>query len=54
MFIQQDDNVIFQSVTQNVNKVDVVGIGFDATCSMVVLDKSGQPLSISPTGMTLQ
>lgn len=27
----------------------VKGIGVDATCSLVVLDKSDQPLSISPT-----
>lgn len=28
----------------------VVGIGFDATCSLVVLDENHQPLTISPTG----
>lgn len=26
------------------------GIGFDATCSLVVLDKSAQPLTVSPSG----
>lgn len=28
----------------------VVGIAFDATCSLVVLDREGRPLSVSPTG----
>ena len=26
------------------------GFGFDATCSLVVLDRAGQPLTVSPTG----
>jgi D-ribulokinase len=29
---------------------DVVGVGFDATCSLVVLDSAGSPLSVSPSG----
>ena len=28
------------------------GIGFDATCSLVVVDKAGKPLSVSPSGDT--
>jgi D-ribulokinase len=28
----------------------VEGVGFDATCSLVVLDKEGRPVSASPTG----
>ncbi|WP_250691670.1 FGGY family carbohydrate kinase, partial [Escherichia coli] len=28
----------------------VAGIGFDATCSLVVLDKNGDPLPVSPEG----
>lgn len=28
----------------------VSGIGFDATCSLVVLDHNGEPLSVSPSG----
>lgn len=28
----------------------VLGIGFDATCSLVVLDADGKPLSVSPSG----
>ena len=33
-----------------VQKDDVVGLGFDATCSLVVMDTDGKPLSVSPTG----
>ena len=29
---------------------NVLGIGFDATCSLVVLDAQGKPLSVSPSG----
>jgi FGGY-family pentulose kinase len=29
---------------------DVIGISFDATCSLVVLDKDGNPLTVSETG----
>ena len=32
----------------------VVGIGFDATCSLVLLDKTRQPLSVSKSGMCLR
>lgn len=28
----------------------VKGVGFDATCSLVVLDRAGDPLSVSPSG----
>ena len=28
----------------------VAGLGFDATCSLVVLDRQGAPLSVSPSG----
>ena len=27
----------------------IAGIGFDATCSLVVLDKDARPLTVSPT-----
>src|ERR1700751_5342921 len=30
--------------------VAVTGIGFDATCSLVVLDESGEPLTVSTSG----
>ena len=32
----------------------VAGIGFDATCSLVVVDASGAPVSVSPTGRAEQ
>lgn len=32
----------------------VAGIGFDATCSLVVLDADNRPLSVSPTGRAAQ
>lgn len=28
----------------------VKGVGFDATCSLVAIDRNGQPLTVSPTG----
>jgi len=37
-----------------VDAARIRGIGFDATCSLVVLDKEDQPLSISPTGQNEQ
>src|SRR5512139_978026 len=33
-----------------VGKRDVVGLSFDATCSLVCLDRLYRPLTISPTG----
>lgn len=33
-----------------VDPSDVQGIGFDATCSLVVLDPHGRPISVSPSG----
>ncbi|XP_044271112.1 FGGY carbohydrate kinase domain-containing protein [Tribolium madens] len=39
-----------KKVTEGVNPDDVKGLGFDATCSLVALDKSGNPLSVSPSG----
>jgi FGGY-family pentulose kinase len=32
----------------------IAGIGFDATCSLVVLDASDQPVSVSPSGRDAQ
>jgi len=33
-----------------VSAEDVIGLSFDATCSLVVLDKKGHPLTVSETG----
>jgi FGGY-family pentulose kinase len=33
---------------------EVAGIGYDATCSLVVLDAAGRPVSVSPTGNEAQ
>lgn len=34
----------------DVDAADVRGVGFDATCSLVVLDEAHAPLSVSPSG----
>lgn len=36
--------------TLDIDKDDVVSIGFDATCSLVVLDTNGNPLSVNEDG----
>jgi FGGY-family pentulose kinase len=38
----------------NINPVQIKGLGFDATCSLVVLDKEGKPLTVSPSGRNEQ
>lgn len=62
-FVEQSSDDIWQCVClavrdamsqANIEAVQVKGIGFDATCSMVVLDKRGQPLTVSPTGRSEQ
>ncbi|KAK8847399.1 hypothetical protein IAR55_005257 [Kwoniella newhampshirensis] len=35
-----------------IDPAQVKGIGFDATCSLAVVDKSGKPISVSRTGAT--
>ncbi|KAF5279188.1 hypothetical protein FQR65_LT03435 [Abscondita terminalis] len=42
--------ICMKDVIEDINKDDIKGIGFDATCSLVAVDKDGNPLSISPTG----
>jgi len=58
-FVQQSSNDIWKacviSVKEAVNKAgvspkDIKGIGFDATCSLVVLDDKDKPLTVSPDG----
>lgn len=34
----------------NLAAADIAGIGFDATCSLVVLDEEGGPVTVSPSG----
>ena len=36
--------------TSGLQPSQMAGVGFDATCSLVVLDGKGAPLSVSPTG----
>ncbi|KAK3919548.1 FGGY carbohydrate kinase domain-containing protein [Frankliniella fusca] len=43
-----------KEVTQNVPAELVKGIGFDATCSLAVLDKNHLPVTVSPLGETEQ
>ncbi|MDB6176288.1 FGGY-family carbohydrate kinase [Paracoccus sp. Z330] len=56
---EQSSENIWQAVCESVREAvaqsgvapaDIGGIGFDATCSLVVLDRDMQPLSISKTG----
>lgn len=37
-------------VVENVPKEEIVAISFDATCSLVILDEKGEPLSVSSDG----
>jgi FGGY-family pentulose kinase len=55
--VQQSSADIWQAVTQAVrtahalaDHVPIRGIGFDATCSLVVLDAAGAPVSVDPDG----
>ncbi|MCC9608950.1 FGGY-family carbohydrate kinase [Blastopirellula sp. JC732] len=58
-FVQQSSTNIWQSVCQcvrqaiaaaNVDPAKIRGIGFDATCSLVVTDAEGRPVTVSPDG----
>ena len=42
--------VSIQTVVQDVSPEQIKGIGFDATCSLVVLDADFKPVTVSPTG----
>lgn len=62
-FVEQSSDNIWQAVCQavrdainqsNINPVQIKGLGFDATCSLVVLDKEGKPLTVSPSGRNEQ
>ena len=43
-----------RTVMARLPDVEVAGIGFDATCSLVVLDAAGQPVTVSPDGAAEQ
>ncbi len=38
----------------NISPASIVGIGFDATCSLVALGEDNQPVTVSPTGNDAQ
>lgn len=57
--VEQSSEDIWQAVCDSVRRAvaeagidpaSVAGIGYDATCSLVVLGEGGQPLSVSPSG----
>ncbi|MFV0430704.1 MAG: FGGY-family carbohydrate kinase [Alphaproteobacteria bacterium] len=57
-FIEQSSDDIWASICAvvqkvvtkaNIDKEEIIGIGFDATCSLVALNKKGEPASVSPT-----
>jgi FGGY-family pentulose kinase len=56
-FVQQSTTDIWAAISASVREamtkagdVTIRGIGFDATCSLAVLDGSGAPVSVSPGG----
>ena len=62
-FVEQSSDNIWECVATCVQAVlresgvdpgDVKGIGFDATCSLVLIDAEGRPVSVSPTGEDAQ
>lgn len=56
--VEQSSSDIWLAVSRSVkkaiagcgNEIDVKGIGFTATCSLVVLDSNGSPLTVSASG----
>ena len=58
-FVQESSAAIWQAVCDatrvaiseaKAKPEDVLGIGFDATCSLVVMDASDRPVTVSPDG----
>lgn len=58
-FVEQSSTNIWRAVCRSVRAAmkvaraaprEIAGIGFDATCSLVILDEEEHPLSVSPTG----
>ncbi|KAF8773195.1 FGGY carbohydrate kinase domain-containing [Argiope bruennichi] len=56
VYEQSSDNIwdlcvkVIQDISKGIDPTTVKGIGFDATCSLVALDKDFKPLSVSKTG----
>ncbi|KQT54537.1 ribulokinase [Aureimonas sp. Leaf454] len=57
--VEQSSEDIWQAISACVREVvetggvassDIRGLGFDATCSLVVLDPDGRPLAVGPSG----
>jgi FGGY-family pentulose kinase len=57
-YVEQSSREIWQAVCASIKQAvaasgispdNVAGIGFDATCSLVVLDADGQPLAVGPS-----
>lgn len=57
--VKQSGDQIFSAVCESVREAlaaaalspeDVAGIGFDATCSLVLVDAEGRPVTVSPSG----
>lgn len=57
-FVEQSSRDIWQAVCECVRQAtakaavdarDIAGIGFDATCSLVAVDGTGNPVTVSPT-----
>ncbi|XP_043498737.1 FGGY carbohydrate kinase domain-containing protein isoform X1 [Polistes fuscatus] len=60
-FYEQSSDNIWDAVCKVVKTViegtpigNIKGIGFDATCSLVAIDKNGLPVSVSPSGKDKQ
>ncbi|CRF34613.1 FGGY carbohydrate kinase domain-containing protein [Brachyspira suanatina] len=56
-FVEQSSTDIWESLCYvvkesikeaKINPLDIIAIGFDATCSLVVLDKDDKPVSVNP------
>lgn len=59
VYKQQSSKQIWESIcevvkkcleTSKINKNDIKGIGFDATCSLVAVNKNGEPVTLSKSG----
>ena len=62
-FVEQSSDDIWQACCQAVRKAmvqagisakNITGIGFDATCSLVVLNQDAKPVTVSPSGKDSQ